>query len=296
MPGFEWTVMTNFARMTFGSFGLTVPTNWRAPVGETAEKHFSLAFKPEEKTTIPLPPPALFRAATGNKYHTETQKMHHAKIGKFIDDTCKAICQAWSTWQTAATMSGVVINAVSAAGGVLAGPPWTPLILAAAPKESPSLMKYSRVVANVIGQAWQTFTATVKVPGLPWYPAFAAFPGPVAPPMPNIPVPFAALTQVPVSISKMTLKAQMVSQLADPGAPFAPQLFEAIADAFEKSYNVWKVATQVMNVLGTGPIPTFAPPYVPVGPVVGGTGMMAPGGLVTMPPPPVPVLNPPGVA
>ena len=35
----------------------------------------------------------------------------------------------------------------------------------------------------------------------------------------------------------------------------------------------------VTNVLGTGPVPTFAPPYVPVGPVVGGVGTMMPGGF-----------------
>ena len=29
-------------------------------------------------------------------------------------------------------------------------------------------MKYSNVIANVIGTAWLTFTATVKVPGMPW--------------------------------------------------------------------------------------------------------------------------------
>jgi hypothetical protein len=36
----------------------------------------------------------------------------------------------------------------------------------------------------------------------------------------------------------------------------------------------------VTNVLGTGPVPTFAPPYVPVGPVVGGVGNMTPGGFI----------------
>ena len=35
----------------------------------------------------------------------------------------------------------------------------------------------------------------------------------------------------------------------------------------------------VTNVIGTGPVPTFAPPYVPGGPVVGGVGSMPPGGL-----------------
>jgi len=56
-------------------------------------------------------------------------------------------------------------------------------------------------------------------------------------------------------------------------------LFEAIADGFEKMVDVWKISTMVTNVLGTGAIPTFAPPYVPVGPVVGGIGIMTPGGF-----------------
>ena len=73
---------------------------------------------------------------------------------------------------------------------------------------------------------------------------------------------------------------QMIGQLADPQAPFHKELFESISDAFEKSYNLWKASTMVTNVLGTGPVPTFAPPYVPAGPVVGGVGTMTPGGFV----------------
>jgi hypothetical protein len=177
-------------------------------------------------------------------------------------------------------MVGIVITGPTASIGQVVGPPWTPLILAQGPKTSPMLLKYTNVVANVIGTAWMTFTATIKVPGMPWYPAFAALPSPIAPPTPNIPCPVAALTQVPVSISANVLKMQMVGQLADPMAPYHQELFESISDAFEKSYNTWKVSTMVTNVLGTGPVPTFAPPYVPVGPVVGGVGTMPPGGFV----------------
>jgi hypothetical protein len=270
--------MQQLARLKFTSFNLKVPMNWRDPVGDPAEKHYRDAFKPEERSVPPGMPP-LVQPASPNKYHVDAQKMHIDKIGKFIDGTCSAICSAWSTWQSAATMVGVVVNAVTAAGGQIVGPPWTPLILAQAPKAGPSEMKYSNVIANVIGTAWLSFTGTVKVPGLPWYPAFAAFPGPMAPPTPNVPVPFAALTQVPASISTAALKGQMVAQLGDPMAPFHAELFESIADAFEKTYNIWKVSTMVTNVLGTGAIPTFAPPYVPVGPVVGGVGTMTPGGF-----------------
>ena len=278
MPAPQASAMQQLARLKFTSFALKVPKDWQDPSGDPAGSHYGRAFKPDEKASSPGMPP-LFQPASLNKYHTDTQKMHIGKIGAFIDGTCSAICSAWSQWQTAATMVGIVINAVTATGGQIVGPPWTPLILASAPKSTPMEMKYSNVIAQVIGTAWLSFTATVKVTGMPWYPAFAAVPSPVAPPAPNIPCPFAALTQVPMSISCNVLKMQMVGQLGDPNAPFHQELFEAISDAFEKSYNLWKVSTMVTNVLGTGPVPTFAPPYVPVGPVVGGVGTMTPGGF-----------------
>jgi hypothetical protein len=278
MPAPQASAMQQLARLKFTSFNLKVPQNWQDPSGDPGANHYRDAFKADEKTTAPGMPP-LFQPATMNKYHTDAQKMHIQKIGSFIDGTCSAICSAWSQWQTAATMVGVVINAVTAMGGQIVGPPWTPLILASAPKATPMEMKYSNVIANVIGTAWLSFTATVKVTGMPWYPAFAAVPSPVAPPAPNVPCPFAALTQVPMSISCNVMKMQMVGQLGDPRAPFHQELFESICDAFEKTYNLWKVSTMVTNVFGTGAVPTFAPPVVPAGPVVGGVGTMTPGGF-----------------
>jgi hypothetical protein len=104
-----------------------------------------------------------------------------------------------------------------------------------------------------------------------------AFPGPVAPPTPNVPVPVVALTQVPPQPAMM--KQQMVGQLADPQAPFHAELFEAICDAFDKCFKLWQTTTMVTNVLGAGQVPSFAPPYMPAGPVIGGVGNMPPGGF-----------------
>jgi hypothetical protein len=277
MPAPQATALQQLARLKFTSFNLKVPANWKDPAGDAAD-HYGRAFKADEKASSPGMPP-LFQPASLNKYHTDAQKMHIGKIGGFIDDICSAICSAWSTWQSTATLVGVVIAGPTASAGQIVGPPWTPLILKSAPMSSPMMAKYSTVIATVIGTAWLTFTATVKLAGMPWYPAFAALPSPIAPPTPNIPCPFAALIQVPVSISAPVLKGQMVMQLADPMAPFSAELFEAISDAFEKTYNLWKATTMVTNVLGTGPVPTFAPPFVPVGPVVGGVGTMTPGGF-----------------
>src|SRR5262245_21371722 len=99
------SAMQQLARLKFTSCGRRVPTNWQEPKGD----QYSRAFKDNERTSSPGMPP-LFQPASLNKYHTDTQKMHIAKTGSFIDSICSAICSAWSQWQSAATMVGVVIN------------------------------------------------------------------------------------------------------------------------------------------------------------------------------------------
>jgi hypothetical protein len=273
MPAPQAAMMQQLARAKFMSFGLRTPSNWQEPSGQLAD-HYSKAFKPEEKSTAPGNPP-LFQPASLNKYHTDAQKMHVAKIGAFIDGTCSAICSAWSNWQTMASFAGFVVAGPMVTVGQLVGPPLQPLILANAPKGSPMEMKYSNAIATVISNAWMTFTATIKCPGLAFYPAYSAVPTPVAPPMPNVPFPIGSFVQVPVSISTNVLKGQMVAQLGDPQAPFAPQLFESISNAFEMSYNTWKGTTMVTNVMA---VATGGTPVSPI-PAVG-TATMPPGGLV----------------
>lgn len=43
----------------------------------------------------------------------------------------------------------------------------------------------------------------------------------------------------------------------------------------------WLGAQMVTGVLGHGPVPSFAPPHSPVGPVMGGEAMPNPGCLAT---------------
>ena len=202
------------------------------------------------------------------------------QFGEFIDGTCDAICGAISQWFTMTTIQGVIINAVVGVltpGGVV-GPPLTPLIMAQAPKKTPQQLKYSNVIANVFGNAWLTWQSGIT--GQLMYPAFAAVPSPVAPPMPNVPMPLISFPSPgEVAMQGALMKMQMIGQLADPKAPHAAELFDAICNGFTGPFNAMKMSTMVTNVIGTGPVPTFAPPFVPVGPVIGGIGTGPPGCL-----------------
>ncbi|HEY0193609.1 MAG TPA: hypothetical protein VGC42_20975 [Kofleriaceae bacterium] len=263
------------AKTKFASFNLKVPQNWQTPQGQPGE-HYSRAFKPEEKQTAPaVGAPVLFQPQSLNKYHTDTQKMLHAKFSEYIDGICDAICTAWDTWQKAATMTGLLVVGPTVSVGQIIGPPLYPLIMAKAPKATPQLAKYSNAIAQVISTAWLAFTATIKVPGLPLFPAYAALPTPVAPPMPHPPIPLATLPQMPATIMTQALKAQKLAMHADPTAQYAPELFEAVAYGFEQSYNLWKTTTTVNNIL------VIATGGTPISPLpAAGTGTMPPGGLM----------------
>ena len=43
--------------------------------------------------------------------------------------------------------------------------------------------------------------------------------------------------------------------------------FNAIATVLSTAFSIWLPSQMIIGVLGKGPIPTFAPPVVPVGPV-----------------------------
>jgi hypothetical protein len=276
------SVMKQAARAKFASFGLRVPIHWRPPQGDDQSMLTqSMGMQSATAQGSPIGGQPLVLAASNIRPHLDVQKMNHASIGKFLDSISDGICAAWAQWQATATMSGIVINAVTASLGQVVGPPLAPLIVASGPNKTAQQLKFTNAVANTISNAWLAYTASIKVPGLPWYPAFGAFPGPMAPPVPNVPCPLMQLTQVTASLQPAVMKQQMVAALGDPNAPFAPQMFEAICDAFDKSFKQWQSTTMVTNVLGSGPVPTFAPPFVPVGPVVGGIGTMPPGGFVS---------------
>lgn len=273
-------LFSQVAHQTFMSFGISVPENWVQPTGKAGQQYIkSMSAADHNHTPMPV---SLFRSASTNKHHVATQKDLHRTYSAFINDLATAVTTAWKTWQAGASFTGVIVNAVTASGGMLVGPDMGGLIMMNAPKANPPQLKYSNAVATTIGAAWTAYTATVKFTGAPLFPLFAAFPGPMAPPTPSIPWPLASMAQVPASVSKEALKAAMIGKLGEPQAKFHQQLFDAVATAFDTCFKAWVASTTVTNVLGMGPIPTFAPPFVPVGPVLGGMATMAPGGLITV--------------
>ena len=187
--------------------------------------------------------------------------------------------------------------AVSAIGtpGCLDGPELAPNI-----RNAPNVVAWTDAkadlrdaVADGVASCFGQRQDPVTVPGLPWYPAFAAWPGPTAPPTPNVPTPRIALPSAKLSmiIVPGNLQSAMYNALPDAlQVTDVEKILEGLATVLALAFKTWLPAALVMLVMG--PVPTFAPPYCPVGPVGNGDVISAPGHLAAaQPPSPVKILG-----
>lgn len=281
----------------FASHSLKLPTDdgWEQPQGDPNEGHYSDSLNEIPGATIPIPthfPIPFFQFQNANKYHQDSCN----DIGKAYDDFLGAALDAvkfsHDMWKLQAKFKDLKVMAVSAIGapGCLDGPKLESNI-----KNAPSFASYTddnakeyvKAVAKGVSDQFDKWQGKVTVPGLPWYPAFAAYPGPMAAPTPNIPMPLIAC--VSAMMAEITvpskLKDAMVDALDsgikddDPDKQHEA-LFDGIGTALALAFLIWLPSQQAMLVLGKGPVPSFAPPYVPVGPVVAGDNIGAPGHLM----------------
>lgn len=228
-------------------------------------------------------PPGLFQAASNDKRDVDFQSAVNTEYEKFLDEMCKAIVNGFDMWRQSAVLKDVVINGSVANGGSVEGGSLRDFIKANAPRHGlfGKAASHSDALAAAIGEGWRQLTGTLRVPGLAWYPTFAAYAGPVAPPTPNVPTPFSALPVQRVFMSVTVLERDAIQRVAGPKAFAAEEVFTAILTALESALDLWFNLQQITNVLGTGPVPTYAPPLVTIGPVMDGQVVPTPGAFAS---------------
>ncbi|MGE0116918.1 MAG: hypothetical protein AB7S71_15515 [Dongiaceae bacterium] len=138
----------------------------------------------------------------------------------------------------------------------------------------------ARILARELAAAWNAWAAGFQAHLPSAYPSFAAFPGPMAPPTPAPPIALARGS----SVGETSLRASVLAGKLGPalrlhttkvrgGSP--DQAIRSLAEWVDISFQEWKGLTKLVGVMGKGSVPTFAPPYVPVGPVVMGDNTSA---------------------
>ena len=279
--------------VVFFGHGLKLPSQFKPPQGDPGQDHYRQAWKPADKIAIPkLIPPWFTPAETGNKYYQDACDQIGNDFKKFHDAMLDAVGYAHNLWRLQAKFQNVIVMAVSAIGtpGCLSGPALESLIKSApmCMSMTGNMAKHRDAVAKGVSECFKKWQDMVTIPGLPWYPAFVAFPGPMAPPMPNVPMPLIACPSAMMAsiCAPAEMKAAMGNALdsnlkSKDNDKQYEALHMAIATVLSVAFTSWLPMQQVMGVMGKGPIPTFAPPYVPVGPVVGGDIISIPGHLAT---------------
>jgi hypothetical protein len=131
-------------------------------------------------------------------------------------------------------------------------------------------------VAHVLAGAWHDWAGSfqMQVPGA--YPTLAAVPARAAPPTRAAVSPL--LSQGSSvgegSLSAPILASRLIAALRMPpsrGAGASPdQAMQNLAGWVDGSFRQWKATVRMTSLIGKGPVPTYAPPYVPVGPVIRG--------------------------
>ena len=256
--------------------------DWKQPSGDPAGKQYPDAFKPSERTAVP-DPMCYFHAASTNKYHVDQSKKIGGQFKDFNHAMLDGFKSAVDMWRLQAKLSSLILNAGMAVGapGCLKGPELESNIKnLSLPAASGNEKKWRDAVAKGLSKQWKQWQDLVTVPGLPWYPAHIVFPGPMAPPMPNIPTPLMACPSGGMSfMTPSMLENAMVGEfsLDDPDKQFQNLTAKPIGTAIAGAFMAWLGMQQMMLCMGKGSIPTFAPPYVPVGPVVMGDNISAPG-------------------
>ncbi len=146
----------------------------------------------------------------------------------------------------------------------------------------------AQTLAKELGGAWRAWADGFRLSLAGAYPTLAAVPGPMAPPTPAagaFPIARGMSAGEP-QLSAAMLSPRLTSALRVHAGRDVAGLDGAVKDLttwVEASFRDWKLTAQVVGVMGKGPIPSFAPPYVPVGPVVMGDNISGPGHVIAGP-------------
>jgi hypothetical protein len=195
----------------------------------------------------------------------------------------EAVRYAHGMWRQQAMLVNVMINGPVAVGppGCLIGPALEPFIRTApgVAGDLGSAASLRDAVAKGVSSGFAAWQQGLTIPGFPWYPTFAAVASAMAPPTPSIPTQLSICPSAGTPmLGRQMLKQQILATL--PNALQVPQMDKCVDDLAQSLatyFSTWITMQPVVGVMGQGPVPSFAPPYVPVGPVVAGSILPIPG-------------------
>ncbi len=208
------------------------------------------------------------------------EQIDRERIAQYLDGLCHAVSSALWRWQSQAILRDVRVEGVRASGGRVTGPEIEGLVRGAAP---PGWLEYTHPISSGIRDQVRRFERELSVPNLVWYPSFAQVFAAQATPALNLPCPLASLAaraRAHLSGQEVygAVLAQVEQQAGAEQPPGMESLVAALCEGLDEVIPGWLESTLVTQVVANGPVPSFSPPEVPGGPVVGGSAAMLRGG------------------
>lgn len=200
----------------------------------------------------------------------------------YVTEIKSAIAQAFERWLPSVRVTHGVINGpvgVIPPGALSSNVDLQAAMRAGLGEARVPLDPYGSIT-DAFAKAWLQWLAGFST--MVQYPAFAHWPGAEAPPMPAIGQPLSVgSSSAPFAVSVVSLSSAAMNttdaRSADPGYGEAVR---QLSSWYTIRFAAFKMVTILTNVLGRGPVPSYAPPVYPVGPVIGGTIMPSSGVLV----------------
>jgi len=187
-----------------------------------------------------------------------------------------AVATGHNLFKQASMLNGVTINGARAIGppGCLSAPNVSSIIQADLEAEMDTIENFemAKAVSKVLGRFLNEWKNGFRIPGLSWYPVYQYFPGPVAPPMPNIPTPLSAIPSL--FEFYLTHKENMISEIlrelpSEMDNEVNRETLETFGDRTVNYFENWISSSYMVGLMGMGSIPGFSPPMSFGGPVHG---------------------------
>ncbi len=123
--------------------------------------------------------------------------------------------------------------------------------------------------AAEVTEGWKTWIRGYKTTNPAAFPLFAAFPGSTAPPTPAL-VPSHRL-RLGISTADRAMGTDLAGKIKGrlPNQSADGPAIDAFASWLSGRFQAWYGDAYLKDLSGSGPVPSFAPPYVPGGPVDG---------------------------
>ena len=134
-----------------------------------------------------------FKTQDPHSYHLSTAATMTSSYKSIIYNMIDAVEYAFNLWRLTLKFNNIKINgpvAVGSKGCLKADGDFEKLFMSYVGHTQFALnknySKWKNAVGKGVNKCLKNYVDGVMVTGFPWYPAYAAFPGPVAAPMPNV--------------------------------------------------------------------------------------------------------------